>query len=98
MAKLNIEEFNNKYSERITDNDDLLIELMEDFSDSVENDNIEELEKLRNEIEQHKEEIKILKQKYKERFLNIISDDIKEKENEKDDFIEEKEIIDIKEI
>lgn len=98
MAKLNIEEFNNKYSERITDNDDLLIELMEDFSDSVENDNIEELENLRNEIEQHKEEIKILKQKYKERFLNIISDDIKEKENEKDDFIEEKEIIDIKEI
>ena len=33
MAKLGKDEFNKKYSEKISDNDDLLIELMEDISD-----------------------------------------------------------------
>ena len=42
MAKLNKEEFNKKYSDMIKDNDDLLIALMEDFSDSISNDESEE--------------------------------------------------------
>ena len=36
MAKLSKDEFKQKYSEIITDNDDLLIPLLEDIEDSVD--------------------------------------------------------------
>lgn len=94
MAKLEKEEFNKKYSEKITDNDELLIELMEDVSDSIENKDSEELSKLKSELEDYKIKYDDLKEKYKERFLS--SDEMpREPEEEK---LEEKQVIDIREI
>lgn len=93
MAKLTGEEFNNKYAEKISDNDDLLIELMEDFADSTAGVDSSELDTLREEIATKDAEIESLKTKYKERFLNAIVEDKKD-----DDLIEEKEVIDVKEI
>lgn len=95
MAKLTKEEFNTKYSEKITDNDDLVIELMEDFSDSISEDEKAELDSLKEEIENKDAEIAELKRKYKERFLDSAKTEEKEVN---EDNIEEKEIIDIKEI
>lgn len=94
MAKLTKEEFNTKYSEKITDNDDLVIELMEDFSDSISEEKVE-LDSLKEEIEKKEAEIAELKRKYKERFLDSAKTEEKEVN---EDNIEEKEIIDIKEI
>jgi hypothetical protein len=97
MAKLDRDEFNKKYSEKITDNDELLIELMEDVSDSMEDAKSkenEEISRLRSELEQKNKEYDDLREKYKERFLS--SEEMpREKEIEK---LEEKEVIDIREI
>ena len=100
MAKLGKEEFNKKYSEKIVDNDDLLIELMEDVSDSMEVGDSEELATLKSELEDLKLKYEDLKSKYKERFLSSeeIKEEIKEELEEKDDSLEEKEVIDVKEI
>lgn len=92
MARLTRDEFNEKYAERIIDNDDLLIEIMEDFSDSINDE--EELNHLREEIRNREIAYKELKEKYKNRFLNKTLDD----EDNKNDIIVEKEIIDVKEI
>lgn len=93
MAKMNLEEFKNKYNEKIVDNDDLLIELFEDVSDSF-NSNDEELDNLKDEIAKKEVEIEELKRKYKERFLTSTE----ENEEEEEKVLEEKEVIDIKEI
>lgn len=100
MAKLGKEEFNKKYSEKIVDNDDLLIELMEDVSDSMEVGDSEELATLKSELEDLKMKYEDLKSKYKERFLSSeeIKEEIKDELEEKDDSLEEKEVIDVKEI
>lgn len=101
MPKMTIDEFKTKYNEKITDNDDLLIELFEDVTDSFSSDN--ELETLKDEI--NKKEVEIaekeseideLKKKYKERFLTgtTESDIVKDKVEE----LEEKKVIDIQEI
>lgn len=98
--KLNKEEFKKKYSDMITDNDDLLIPLLEDIEDSIEvADNQEEIENLENQLKE-------LKQKYKDRFLNKIEEieevekklDEKDAENISDEGLKEEEVIDIKEI
>lgn len=94
MAKLSKDEFNTKYSEMITDNDDLLISLMEDFEDSISSDESSELEDLRIQLENSVNEVAELKKKYKERFLSAVE----KKEEKEDDLIEEQEVIDIKEI
>lgn len=94
MAKLGRDEFNKKYSEKIIDNDELLIELMEDVSDSIDNKESEELSKIKSELDDYKMKYDDLREKYKERFLS--SEEIpKEREIEK---LEEKEVIDIREI
>lgn len=93
MAKLGKDEFNKKYSEKIVDNDDLLIELMEDIADSVDVES-EELEKAKAELDDYKAKYDDLKSKYKERFLS--SEDIPEEKMEEK--LEEKEVVDIKEI
>lgn len=96
MSKLGKEEFNKKYSEKIVGNDDLLIELMEDISDSVDKES-EELEKVRAELDDYKNKYDDLREKYKERFLTA-----EEMPKEKNDFMEntldEKQVIDIREI
>lgn len=94
MAKLGKEDFNKKYSEKIVDNDDLLIELMEDVSDSIEVNN-EELDKIKAELEDYKAKYEDLKAKYKERFLS--AEEVPEEKEETEE-LEEKEVIDIKEI
>lgn len=93
MAKLGKDEFNKKYSEKIVDNDDLLIELMEDIADSVDVES-DELEKAKAELNDYKAKYDDLKSKYKERFLS--SEDIPEEKM--DEKLEEKEVVDIKEI
>lgn len=95
MAKLNKDEFNKKYSDMIKDNDDLLIALMEDFSDSITNDESEELATLRAELEDAKAKVVDITERYKARFLSAIEEP---KEEEKEEEIEEKEIIDVNEI
>ena len=94
MAKMNLEEFKNKYNEKIVDNDDLLIELFEDVSDSF-NSNDEELDSLKEEIAKKEAEVEELKRKYKERFLTSTEE---QEEKEDENVLEEKEVIDIKEI
>ena len=94
MARLTIEELNNKINGLELD-DDSKISLMEDVSDSLTNDESEELSKLRNELETAKQDFLDLKEKYKQRFLSAV--EIKEEIEEPKD-LEEKEVIDIKEI
>lgn len=94
MAKLNKEEFNKKYSDMIKDNDDLLIALMEDFSDSISNDESEELANLKAELEEAKAKVVDITERYKARFLSAIEEPAEEKEEE----VEEKEVIDVTEI
>lgn len=96
MAKLSLDEFKNKYNEKIVDNDDLLIELMEDATDSFSVD--AELEakiaEKEAEIANKEAEIDDLKRRYKERFLTSTEEAIEEKEEE----LKEENIIDIREI
>jgi predicted nuclease with TOPRIM domain len=98
MARLNIDEFKAKYNEKITDNDDLLIELFEDASDSFSSDEeverlTEENNNLRSEIEKKDEEINDIKSRYKERFLT--GEEVKEEVIENTG-LKEEEIIDVK--
>lgn len=97
MAKLTSDEFNNKYNEKIVDNDDLLIELMEDFADSISLDESEELATLKEEIEKVKAEYIDLKEKYKARFLGAVEKEEEVKEEIVDE-PQEEEIVDVKEI
>lgn len=89
MAKMNKEEIKKKYSERITDNDDLLIELLEDIEDSFEEAEIDT-----SKINELQEKYDNLVTKYKDRFLT----DGKKEETEETEEKEEKKVIDIKEI
>jgi Zn-dependent oligopeptidase len=106
MAVYSLEDFKRKLSDKIVDNDDLVIELLEDLDDSFtpkENAELEEMKKLMiekdAEIEKAKADLLDLKARYKERFLSPTSEseavEIDEKVPEE---VEEKEIIDIKEI
>lgn len=94
--KLSKEEMIRKYTERIEDNDDLKMELLEDISDSVDTNPIEsaELEKARTDLEEMSWKYEDLKQKYIRRF----SEGSEDPEDSEDEEKEEKEIIDIKEI
>lgn len=91
MAKLGKDEFNKKYSEKIND-DNLLIELMEDATDSFDNRN--EVETLKAELEESNRKYTELQNKYKERFL---SGEVVPPKKE-DEYIKEKEYVDIREI
>ena len=106
MAKLNLEEFNKKWSEKLGDNEDLAIEIMEDASDSFTyEDSKELLEETKRELESAKEELDRvnseyleLKAKYKERFLTPAEPEVVEEVKEEIPEVEEKEVIDIKDI
>lgn len=100
MAKLTAEEFIKKYTvdKKISEDDDVLIELMEDISDSVvENETeSEEITKLKADNEKLVADYADLKERYKNRFLSSeVEEKIEEKEEREP---EEKEIIDVKEI
>lgn len=95
MAKYSAEELSSRINDLELD-DDVKISLMEDITDSVSPDESEELASLKAEIEKAHAELEELKEKYKARFLKAVeSEDVSESE---DDDLEEKEVIDIKEI
>lgn len=101
MAKLTADEFIKKYSDgekKITESDDLLIELMEDAQDSIGVDagESEEVVQLKAEIEKLSADNADLKERYKNRFLSSDADVHVEKEEIEEP--QEKEVIDIKEI
>ena len=93
MAKLSKDELLQKITDRITD-EDLVIELMEDISDSLDVSAEEEKKVLEDKINELELKLEDLKTKYKERFLKgEVIEEVKEIEEPK-----EEEVIDIKEI
>ena len=95
MAKFSAEELSSRINELELD-DEVKISLMEDITDSVTKDESEELAVLKEEIEKVKTEYDELKEKYKARFLQAVESEEVKEEPEED--MEEKEVIDIKEI
>lgn len=94
MAKLSKDELLQKITDRITD-EDLVIELMEDISDSLDVSAEEEKKVLEDKINELELKLEDLKTKYKERFLKgEVIDEVKEEIEEP----KEEEVIDIKEI
>ena len=97
MAKFSAEELSSRVNDLELD-DDVKISLMEDITDSISPDESEELESLKAEYEDLKAEYEDLKAKYKERFLKASEDEEVKEEVKEDEDLEEKEVIDIKEI
>lgn len=101
MAKLTAEEFIKKWTEdkKISEDDDVIIEFMEDATDSIQTSEgeSEEVVKMRADYEKLSADYADLKERYKNRFLSS-EVKIEEKEEEKDEEPEEKEVIDVKEI
>ena len=95
MAKYSAEELSGRVNELDLD-EDVKISLMEDITDSISDKESEELATLKDELDKTKEEYDALKEKYKSRFLQAV--EVKEEEKKEDEDLEEKEIIDIKEI
>lgn len=94
MAKLSKDELLKKITEKVTD-EDLVIELMEDISDSLDVSYEEEKKVLESKINELELKLEDLKTKYKERFLKgEVIEDVKEEIEEP----KEEEVIDIKEI
>lgn len=96
MAKYSAEELSSRINDLELD-DEVKISLMEDITDSVSPDESEELANLKAEIEKKDSELEELKEKYKARFLKAVDSEEVEEEV-KDEDLEEKEVIDIKEI
>ena len=99
--RLNKEDLKKKVNEIVTDND-VAIQLLEDIEDSfdesaeVDNTKIDELQA---KIDEQQSKIDELQEKYKERFLTGDKEEkTEDKKPEEDDGLEEKNIIDIKEI
>lgn len=96
--KVTKQELKQRISDNITDNDDLVISLLEDIEDSMEEttENIIN-ETLQKENEDLKYKYENLKARYKERFLS--GDNAEEnEEDKKEEGLQEKEYIDIKKI
>lgn len=97
--KLSKQELKQRISDAITDDEELVISLLEDIEDSMieTNENVIDETKAK-ELEDLKWKYNTLQEKYKERFLK--GDDKKDAEEKKDvdEELEEKEVIDIKEI
>lgn len=94
MAKLSKDELLKKITEKITD-EDLVIELMEDISDSLDVSAEDEKKILEDKISELELKVEDLKTKYKERFLKgEVIEEVKEEIEEP----KEEEVIDIKEI
>lgn len=96
--KLSKQELKQKISDSITDNEDLVISLLEDIEDSMIENNESVMDETKaKELDELKWKYEDLKAKYKERFLK--GEEVKEDENKEDDEeLKEEEVIDIKEI
>ena len=95
MAKFSAEELSSRINDLELD-DEVKISLMEDITDSVSPDESEELASIKAELEKKSAEVEELKEKYKARFLK--ASETEKKEESEDEDLEEKEVIDIKEI
>lgn len=95
MAKYSKEELSNRINELELD-DDVKISLMEDITDSMTTEESDELSTLKAELEKKSAELEELKEKYKSRFLKAV--EVDEEAPEEKEELEEKEVIDIKEI
>ena len=94
MARLSKDELLKKITEKITD-EDLVIELMEDISDSLDVSYEDEKKVLEDKINELELKLEDLKTKYKERFLKgEVIDEVKDEIEEP----KEEEVIDVKEI
>lgn len=91
--KMSKDDLINKINDKVMD-EDVKIELMEDITDSFEEGSTSEEDTQR--FKELEEKYKTLQEKYKERFLQ--GTEIKKEEKNEDDGLEEKEVIDIKEI
>lgn len=94
MAKYSAEELSSRVNDLELD-DEVKISLMEDITDSVSPEESEELASVKSELEKAKADYDELKEKYKARFLKAVESE-EEKEVEED--LEEKEVIDVKEL
>lgn len=91
--KLSKDELKQKVNELVTDND-IAIQLLEDIEDSME---VGELDIAK--IDELQAKLDDLQEKYKQRFLKgDDKKDVEGKKEEVDEELEEKEVIDIKEI
>ena len=95
MAKYSAEELSSRVNDLDLD-DEVKISLMEDITDSVSPDESEELAGVRAELEKAKADYEELKEKYKARFLKAVESEEEKEEVEED--LEEKEVIDVKEL
>lgn len=99
--KLNKEDLKKKVNEIVTDND-VAIQLLEDIEDSFdESAEVDQtkIDELQAKIDEQQSKIDELQEKYKERFLTGNKEEkTEDKKPEEDDGLEEKDIIDIKEI
>ena len=96
MAKYSAEELSSRVNELELD-DEVKISLMEDITDSVSRDESEELASIKAELEKAKADYDELKEKYKARFLKAVEDE-EVKDEVEDEDLEEKEVIDVKEL
>lgn len=94
MARLSKDELLKKITEKVTD-EDLVIELMEDISDSLDVSYEEEKKVLEDKINELELKLEDLKTKYKERFLK---GEVIEEEKDEIEEPKEEEVIDVKEI
>lgn len=91
--KLSKDELKQKVNELVTDND-IAIQLLEDIEDSMEVGEVDTAK-----IDELQAKFDDLQEKYKQRFLKgDDKKDAEEKKEEVDEELEEKEVIDIKEI
>lgn len=88
MAKLSKEELIAKVNEKLADNTELAVELMEDITDSWEIDTVE--------ADIYKTKYEELLQKYKDRFVS--GEEIVAEVKEPEEVIEEEKVIDVQEI
>ena len=93
MAKLTKDELIAKINEKLSDNSELAVELMEDITDSFETIDTSEYEK---QIEEEKAKYEDLLQRYKDRFVS--SEVIEEKEEVEEPAQEDAEVVDVKDI
>ena len=97
MPKYSAEDLSSRINDLELD-DEVKISLMEDITDSISPDESEEFANIKSELEKSKADYEDLKEKYKARFLSAVKEDEEVKDEIKDEDLEEKEVIDIKEI
>ncbi|MBO7078702.1 MAG: hypothetical protein J6W64_02720 [Bacilli bacterium] len=95
MTKLSKDEFITKINDKLGDNEELKVELMEDITDSF-NEDKSELKEMESKFEDMKSKYEDLQAKYKERFMN--PSEVREVEVKNPYSEEEKDVIDIREI